>query len=93
VFPEESTAVTVTLTDAPEVEAIGALTAKVTLCAHAAGSKKATATATPTSLAAAIKWKRIGCVMQLDTVSIAPESMIQSRRAPDRVTILLRLFT
>jgi hypothetical protein len=93
VFPEESTAVTVTVTDAPEIEAIGALTVKVTLCAHAAGSKKAAAKATPKSLAAAISWKRMGCVMQLDTVSIAPESMIQSRRAPNLVAILLRLFT
>jgi hypothetical protein len=68
VSPEESTAVTVTLTEAPEVEAVGALTINATVCAHAAGSNNAATTAKPTNLAAAIKRKRIGCAMQLDTV-------------------------
>jgi len=93
VFPEESTAVTVKLTDPPEVEVEGALTVNATVCAHAAGSNNAAAAEMPTSLAAAIKRIRMGCVMKRDTVYIAPGSRKQSRRAPCRSVILSRLFT
>jgi hypothetical protein len=89
VFPEESTAVTVTLTDAPEVEAVGALTVRATLCANAAGPNNAAAIATAASLAMVTKRTRMGFVVQQDTDSIAPESPIQSI---GRAAVLLRLF-
>jgi hypothetical protein len=92
VFPEESIAVTVTLKGEPEVEAGGALTVKATHCAHAAASNSNAATAMPTSLAAVIKRVRMRCVLKLDTAFIAAESLIRSKRATERVPVLLRLF-